>query len=603
MSRSLSGAGLRQVRRYIASSLWILRDGLQGAGSRVALVVVSDVLGVTLAAASIAVVLLYARAAEQGEALTVLGRTIAPLSDWPIPIVAAVALAGGLLSAASLFCSELVTHQLARRYQRVCIGRVLRAAARDDSGRLLDELAARSGQRVALATLATATSKYCAFALRSQVRALLPALYTVVAAAALVRIDWRTTLALTGLAAFYFVPLVMINRRVAAQHRRYREVAPGVQSGLRRAIQALQSTGGAVRDERTWRPAVLEDPGLDAMQDALYGRQLASKKVAMLNGMFFVICLFAILVAVTLRGDDRAISWTALLAYVVALRVTWTGIRQMTAALVTVNRFFHEYDLYAAFTAAVDAISGAPAGQPLEDAIEITPEAGDPVRIGPGDVLLALDGGAGDRSGVERVGAALLAGTSIRRRIEDGPRPLEGATVSEHLAGPEEEHAALEAARDRLRRLGVLEELEALPEGLATVLDAPTLARLSADARLAVATGGAVGAAPGVNVQSLRGWRGLSPRFQRRRLRALARDAVVLVDDSTEGILHSKLEPLRRAVGRVLLVDGDRVVESGTMAWLEEHGEAVTARLAAARPAPAGAGALDDQDLDDDDDV
>jgi hypothetical protein len=592
-----------QVRRYFAAAAWLLRDGLQGSLRTVLMIGTSHVVGVGAAACSLGLLFQFARRAEQGNPLQLGTLTLPTDNALGALIVSGMALFAGLLSALCLYTAELAVHGLARRYQRRCIRRVGAVAGRPDVGRVTMAVSARTGQPVSLAGLAQSTSRFCAYALRSLLRTGVPTMYTVLAVSYLIYLNWQTTAVLLACVVFYLVPLIVINRRVAEQHRTYRRTSREVMSTLRRGLRSLESTSGPVCDEALWAPAVLDNPEFDRMQDALYGRLLAGKKVELLNGSFIALSLFAIFVAAVLAAGGTGISWATLLVYLVALRIAWTGIRGVTGSLITVNRFFHEFELFGTFLDVSQAMDERSAAPPeLEpDGIELPPTSSSaPIRLAPGTVTLLLDGRAVDRQGLELAVDTLLASVPPAERpltrFFDAPQTLPGVSLLAQAVGPEATQEEVDALRSHLSRLRVMEEIDAMPDALGTTM-VPT-GVLSPDASFAITSAPALNGAPSLVVQSLRGWRGLSAGFQRRFLRAMHRQALLLIDDTTETVLQNRYSCLlKEAIDQVLIQDGEdrERLDVGDSEWLTTNQEEIESRLSRQRPSAATAGL--DQDL------
>ena len=76
--------------------------------------------------------------------------------------------------------------------------------------------------------------------------------------------------------------------------------------------------------------------------DALYGRMLILRTSNFLNMSFMVIaiCLITATTILIFNGQD----WALLLSYLVMLRVTAAGVKQISGSMVTVSRFFPEVE-------------------------------------------------------------------------------------------------------------------------------------------------------------------------------------------------------------------------------------------------------------------
>ena len=592
MSQTFARAA-RQVARYFRTSGWIAREGLRDAKVQVSVATACNVLGVATAGLSLGAILLYARRAEQG--LPFLGLEFTAVSSRLL--IGAAALLIGLLSAVSLYYAEVITHRLARQYHTNCIRRVLRAACRPDIDEILAEASKGSGRPISLPYLVGPTAKYCGFALRSLIRLLLPLMYTTVAVGYLFWINAPLTLALSGLAAIYFVPLMVINRNVSRQFRQYRETVPQVASSLKMGVQAFQATSGPVRDERVWGPGLLENPDFESMQRLLYTHRLAGKKVGFLNGAVFILCLFVLFV-VAAPSDGG--SWTALIAYIVALRFAWTGIRQLTTLMIIVSRFFSEYEAFALFLGLAGqetrAQDGPSAPRPLATTLEIAVSSSegtardDSVPIKPGSVIITLAAGTREGDGLRRVISTVLSAAddpsarAVRTITHGIPKPLPGIRISDQALGVNGSPQRLAHFEDLLSRFGVLDEIRRLPDAARTGLTKDQAQALSRKAAFAIGAAYLFETESSIVALPLRALRNLDDAAQRVFLEGVRDHAILLTDQSADTVFEPGAAGVRDQVDGVLVLDDAGPMYGGSLPWLDANRSWIESLLEKQRP-------------------
>lgn len=598
---------IHQFRRYLDASLWVLRDGLRNAWWRVIVVAVCDAAGVAGALFSVGLLVLYAQSASRDEPMEVMGFTIETAGGGSAWYVSGVTIAIGLTAAVLLYIGQFQVQAVARHAQRRGISRILRVAGRRD----LDEIVAATSRRVqspvSVIGLATSSTKYAAFALRSLVRAILPVIYTIVAVVGLFLIDTSVTLLLGGVAVVYMVPLVVINRNVARHHRVYRETVSQAMGAVRQTIQASADSSGPATDESVWGPAVVDSPAMDTMQHALFGRLLAAARVGLLNGAFFAICLFIIFVQAIAVDNPAQADWGMVLIYVVGLRFAWQGVKQVTLAVTKASRFFPEYEVLAAFLQVADGRDepALPAEPLIPLDVEVGPdeegiEAPD-IELEAGSIIAVLSGDADESRRLHDVALAVAGSDAWRAVRRHASVPLfAGVSALDQAGGPGAEDDVRRACAAWFERMGVLDEIRGVAPLDEPLADAAARS-LSADAVWAITTARLVAESPAVVIVPLASLRLLSAAAQVIFLEALP-GITVLVGGGPRAILGKKMEAVRNRTTIMLLADGPRFVLGIATEEIGAQQERIVSfldRTARSATAASGGGDLID-DLDED---
>jgi hypothetical protein len=481
----LNAATIRaRMGRYARTVSWLVGDALRADAMRIVQVFGLNAAGIALAAGSMALVLRYVQWAQKPHPLGLFGVSIA---DRPsIGLTGAVALLSlilGLGSAILIYTADRSLLEALRATQRRIMGRLLVAYGQPSVGVAMLEFERRLGEAPSPMDMMNAGGRYAAFALRSILQLFLPGMTLLVALASLVWIDAAMTLGLAALAVTYLVPLYLINRSVARHHRTYRQANRRVPRAMRDVLSVLVGTAGPTRDRSVAvGEAVLGGPDFQELQDALFGRMLGARTLNLLNACFLI--LFITLILLTFATKET-ISWPSLLAYMVALRFTWSSVRIVTGLLTSFNQIFVEVERVATFMGeserqrlAEDRAPEAPALLVCTNPGRIVREWGTArqVALPQGSVVLAIDARVIDRYAIERSIAALgsLAGDpqALRPAVaHDQPRLVVGVSLSAHAFGSEtpsaERMAALLAF---VGRCGVGERIAELPGGIECVI-------------------------------------------------------------------------------------------------------------------------------------
>lgn len=457
------------LRNYRMVVGWVLRDAIWRFRGRVVGLVTLGGLGVFIQGAALAGALGYARALEGGGTVTVGQWEFAPRADVGLLTLVAGGISLALLvSGYFLYRFNSGVIALGRNYESVRIAETLRAAthlphphATEASG-LLEEAHLARVQRDA---------RLCGRVLRTGVQAFVPLLIVPAAGAALLVLNVWLTLLLAALTAVASLLLFGINRRGAqASERMERLARPAMQD-------RKEGVGSVLREDvaGATSPDIAETVYGQRVQghlEAYAARLQAVEDSGLVSSAMTGLALGAILLIEGRAVLVGASSISALLAYLVLLRLFLTRFMALSRSVSAISRFYPQIKRHFSFAeAAKPAVREPPKGASFPAEISV-PALHEEEGTEEGEARLER----GQRLG-------LLVDGSLTRRALSGLssaiRPLERTETSQgHVrvvrdtsqAGKsvrEEVHFAPEVSREKI--LTELEHLGASKACLATV--------------------------------------------------------------------------------------------------------------------------------------
>src|SRR5688572_6445917 len=163
----------RQLREYLRSLGWVLRDGGRLFARQSVAVAAVNLVGILTGAASLGGIVALAKHAGQSEALRIVGFTINLGDGIANMLLFATALAlVGLLSGFCLFATERMILSVTRRYEKFNAKRIV-SLLNDPQYRGWTDLLQVPVRR-SIGRLLGSGSRYTAYALRDMLRAILP---------------------------------------------------------------------------------------------------------------------------------------------------------------------------------------------------------------------------------------------------------------------------------------------------------------------------------------------------------------------------------------------------------------------------------------------
>lgn len=574
-----------KLRSYGRVYGWVAGDLIRSLPAGVVGVAACSLIGVTTRFAAIGLVLTYVHALSKGRAAD-LKFTKVSVSNDPMDLVlwGGAALALALFTAAFTYLGEWLGFRTAGAYMRRATCLVLEAFE-TGGGPQVPNLPSYQEQTFVRRLLARDMSML----LRSvliMLRSLVPIATFVFASAVLFAIHAVLSVVVIVFLALYAVPFFLLNAKVVRASRSREALASGVGSGIRRMLPMLMNRRGDSAQQRNWADVYHERLPIEENMAVLQDILLSRNRVALLQDVFFGIVLVVSLVVYGLllaNGDEP---WALFLAYLVALRYATGSMKSMAAFLTSTNRFLPQVQRYVEFVrgsrrSRVDATKyehAMPAGQggapqavhrlELQCAPPDLPDAQRSLMIEPGQTAMVMNmvplhvgtlrrwcrqltGGA--RSGDQLWWSCFYLGDVSRL-----PDLSIASIIAPDPDTARQERAHVEAVFDQL---GVFDEYRALSDGLDTVLDGSTEAKLSRRMRYALALMEGVVTRRPVVVLHWSALASLPASFQQSVIDVLHDRVVLLAADEVP-------EELPSSAGAAIVLE-NRIIGMGDGVWYE----------------------------------
>ena len=338
------------LARSLRALRWLAIEGLGPAWRDALWIAALRTIGVIASSAALGLPLLAVTRMATGSPVTLAGVMLAEGAAG-LASVAGLTLLLGAAGVAASYGAAARAEAATRRFHRACAARAVHLASAPDAADRLERLTLETGRPETFAEFATATSMTTAFALRALLNCIAPIGYTLLAGLYLAWRDPALSALLLGIAALHLGPYLWTSRSVARHQRDYRIASPAAKGRIRRALSQLGGDAGpGISPEDLERVAIGAEH--ERLQDALYGRFLATARTAGVANLFLVSSVCAVLLQVSAGDDAGPERWSGLVAYLVGLRVAWTGVGQLSAELSQLSRFVTEFERFGSLTGA-----------------------------------------------------------------------------------------------------------------------------------------------------------------------------------------------------------------------------------------------------------
>lgn len=332
----------------------VLGDALWRFRKRIPLLAAFGGLGIFLQGGALAAALLYARSLEKGDPVRLGGQQLDPRSDVELLAIVAVLLAVALSGGGYLlyrFKSGAV--ELGREYESLRSSETLAAVCQlphpevPDSATLLDEEHIARVQQ---------DSRLCGRVLRNTVEGFVPATIVPVTVIILLALNIYLTLLLLCLTATVAVVIFRINRRGARASERMERLGKEAMRERKLGVKTLLT--GDLRSSTSWR--VPERDANSATKQHLHAytdRLQAIEDSGLATSLITGLALGSILLLEGRSVLIGASSISALVAYLVVLRLFLTNFMRLSRSLSSVSRFYPQVKRHFTFANKLQRLS------------------------------------------------------------------------------------------------------------------------------------------------------------------------------------------------------------------------------------------------------
>lgn len=326
-----------QVGRFWGGGVWLTRNLCRHFPLPVTAILAASVAGVGLSGAALGLVLYYLSALEQGLSLVILHMQWSArepnLLIW-VTVVAFVLLVAGF---SLVFAAKRAIVDLACRFQVHIAGQVVSFFG----GRVINPMDYAGPGRLASALnrLATADARQCGIAVRRLLSSVIPLCVTLVGLAVLSWLDVSATAFLAMIIILAMPVFYRINLAATRATKRFEALSQGLRgSGLDLVNRFALCTPNAGPEQlvETHDQAGTIRASAIAFRDRFVG--LARAEYA--SQIILAVTVCALVLYLGNQALAERIPWTAVVAYLLVLRFTMGGFRQVFQGMATYARLF-----------------------------------------------------------------------------------------------------------------------------------------------------------------------------------------------------------------------------------------------------------------------
>lgn len=491
----LTGEAWRGLRAFRAAYAWLFRELVVFSRGRVLLVVSLNLLGVVLQWVVVGAVLIFvAKLTGEGGAFQVpllsgvdlpVEASFGVVAVWAIIVLLVVAAAS-----VSAYSAEAIGFETARRYV-------------NHSGR--DIIATTLGAQSALAHGGEPPSRQLQLLLsRDQLmvlrallviqRSLRAVLMVFVAGIVLALINPVLTAVVAAVATLFIIPYYLVNRRMVGAAAALQQRSAGAAASISRLVEHATSREPNTEIVRVVPELYPTDMAIGERWNVLRDIMLGGQRTAALMSGLTGTSLVAVVVTFGLLIAREGTSWVAALTFVIGLNFASSAFMQLAGLVTAANRFLPHVQDYIAFRhkfrPRVDRMS---ASMPVEPSAQLPTLRASQPKVSTSDIQLALTPGTRALcvwpGQVDRLNVHSLLSRLVDSSEADARRLREAAFFYGDASSlpPVSVEALLGDFGDAaLVELDLVEEVERLPEGRATVLTPVVQQQLSPFLRYAL---------------------------------------------------------------------------------------------------------------------
>ncbi len=420
---------------------------------------------------------------------------------------------------------------------------------------------------------------------------------------------WRhaeLTLYLIPAVMIYTIPFYMLNQGIAKASRDYEQKRQVRSQSFRKILDFASQTQypGILRP--AWAEFFKSDPSAHEAIDCFRGIILSKRKLAMLQDILYgvILCVLLIVFGSFLATDANA--WFDLLVYIIALRFVMTGLNGMASLIIALNRFapqikrlkeFITVDIPAESTHDENETAKPLSILAIEPKLDGSMNSASPQV---GEIIACIGVIDVDSYKVKNFCEKLLSNSKQSRRLFQDivycgdVRSMPQLRICEFITGMSDpDPESKKQAEASLDRMGVLDEIQALPRGMDTILTESVVEKLEPACRYAICLPYALSCSRKYIVLDWRPLSRIQEADRKKILDALSDHVVVLVSINGQGSLASN-------ASLVVVMDETAVRGIGDQNWYNEVSKTAMGKMKLDSVLSYSSDDEDDLDLDDD---
>lgn len=587
-AQNLVRAFLRSLRTY----LWILRrllgDSLLRFKWDTLAILAAGLFGTLLFVGSMGQIILYARAFANNTTIDAFGWSLQPRSPENFILFVLGVFVFWTTGALLIYNSNSRIFRLAGKYESFCAQRVCLILAR------LNGLVSPGGWATwnsrAVNTLLSSDPRFLGRTVCRLIKLFQPGCVLLFAMASLFYINAGLTVLICLTLSISLYLHYQNNRRGAFHHRSMEETGPGRSVTIRELKSFALRKKNCPDDFRRLLEERFRSGDLASNQVHFRERFLVIEKAVLLNNLTLITLLIEVLVILGRNAFQTGVGWGSLIVYILALRYCMNQIRNISSSLTGINRFYPVFTRYFNFIEHFENPERETKPSPSRQYVTRAPEASsENIRFRPNDAsvtALAVPWSfeiphLSNYMSCLWNGRTGCTAEALRssRVITAAHGHLNGLSIRELF------NLSKEWTAEKLQT--ALSELGLDPGQIPQIedLDAPctdhTWNRLSAEAKYATAFLSALNAGTRWLFVEQPVLESLSSHLRKNLFRAFdGGHLMVLYTDGYDGIG-------RYGETAVAVIDGEKLIGSGSMDWFVRHRERLTEELLKAKEKPS----------------
>lgn len=327
-----------RARRYALLLMWMVRDAGTNFRGAIVLVLVASFLGVLLQGGVLGIVLLYARHLESGAVLSMAGWTLDPRTSIAFLAVGGIASAILVLAAALIYLAKRGNAALSVNYEALCSRRVLEGYGI----RPRERLRSRATRKILRSLLREQSShaRACGRALWTVMNGAYPLVVVLYMSLFLLVLNAETTLFLALGAAGFLYAHYRLNVQVVENEVWMRRLAPKFNFGLREVMNNLLPLGRLHRDVAARVAAAYQADHVRGMFERLRRRRVLTARADFLSNVMIGIATGTVVIYLGQLALSGVLSWGGVIGYLLALRITVSGVRSLLNSVAGYARWY-----------------------------------------------------------------------------------------------------------------------------------------------------------------------------------------------------------------------------------------------------------------------